>query len=207
MPGAESAQTFSLEDSLEPSWERRFAMNKHVELTIVLSLAGLLPACASNKPLTLNEGVRWPSQVAALCVDSVKAAEGVEIEPVTLNDFHALVRTNVDGSLAPATTDRTACARDLTLSCLVTKYKPGSRFARAMLAGLGSAHFDVEYSILDSERNPLASGMVTKSWSWGGIMGMSKGIEDLVREAAGEIAEDLVRFRKELLEKPGATGG
>jgi hypothetical protein len=84
-------------------------------------------------------------------------------------------------------------ARGLDHECVVqgaiTKYKPGSRVARAILIGLGAASLEGNVTIKDAASgNTLLNAPFDKLWAWGGIMGASKGIDDMAKEASASVA-------------------
>lgn len=179
-------------------------MRMRVFVTGILGLTGLLAGCASNQPLTLKAGAKWPDKVESVYVEKVGAAQGVQVDQIRLETFRGLVKSKVDGVIAPASLDLLSGQPSITLTCTVTKYEPGNPIARLMFAGAGSAHFDVEYSLNNPSDFPLATGKVRKLWAWGGVVGASKGIEDMVSEAAAEIGEELRRFRMQMLD--GGSG-
>ncbi len=72
----------------------------------------------------------------------------------------------------------------------VTEYREGSRFARFMLAGLGSTKFSSDVVFRDGQsKQELARAKVDLLWAAGGIIGASTGIEDLVKKAAAQVAD------------------
>lgn len=90
---------------------------------------------------------------------------------------------------------------ELLVEVHITKYKKGSRFARAMLIGLGSSKISTTLLFLDSPtRRHLATGQLGLTWALGGIIGASKGIEDLVDDAGRKIANAIVE------QKTGKSG-
>ena len=73
------------------------------------------------------------------------------------------------------------------LSGEFTQYKPGSAFGRAMLAGVGSAHLDFTAHLTDADSGEeLTSFDSSRTWAWGGIYGMSKGVGDIEENVAYE---------------------
>lgn len=79
----------------------------------------------------------------------------------------------------------------------ITKYKKGSRFARAMLIGLGSSKISTTVNMMDSaSKRLMSSGKLDLTWAIGGAMGASKGIEDLVNDAGNKIADAVVAFKE-----------
>jgi hypothetical protein len=86
---------------------------------------------------------------------------------------------------------------ELLVEVHITKYKKGSRLARAMLIGLGSSKISTALIFLDSPtKRPLASGQLSLTWALGGIVGASKGIEDLVDDAGRKIANAIVEQKR-----------
>lgn len=72
----------------------------------------------------------------------------------------------------------------------VTEYREGSRFARFMLIGLGSAKFASDVVFRDGQnKQELARAKVDLLWAMGGVVGALSDIEDLVRKAAAQVAD------------------
>jgi len=91
-------------------------------------------------------------------------------------------------------------ARGLEKECLVTgditKYKPGSRVARAILIGLGAASFGGNVRVVDAaSQKELLNAPFSKLWAWGGIVGASKGIDDMVEESSAAVASTLAQAK------------
>lgn len=77
----------------------------------------------------------------------------------------------------------------LVLRLEITQYKPGSRMARGMFAGTGSAHLDFTGHLVDAmsgEELAIFSGK--RTWGWGGARGQSFGIEEMEDNVAYEIS-------------------
>ncbi len=73
---------------------------------------------------------------------------------------------------------------ELIVTGTIRSYEPGSRFGRAMLIGLGAASFNGDLILKDGTTDTiLLSAPFDKLWAWGGILGASKGIEDMVSES------------------------
>ncbi|RME97575.1 MAG: DUF4410 domain-containing protein [Alphaproteobacteria bacterium] len=90
----------------------------------------------------------------------------------------------------------------------ITQYKPGSAGARLMVAGAGSAHLDFTASLVDGETGDELTHLSGKrTWGWGGALGASRGIEDIERNVAYELALYLKRCKQgedaTIEEKPG----
>jgi hypothetical protein len=90
-------------------------------------------------------------------------------------------------------------ADELVVGGTVTEYREGSRFARAMLIGLGSAKFATDVSFIDGQSGrELTQAKVDLLWAMGGLVGASQGIEDLIEKAGRQIADAIA-------EKKGAV--
>lgn len=100
---------------------------------------------------------------------------------------------NVFTDVRPAVT---GVEDELFVEVHITKYKKGSRLARAMLIGLGSSKISTNLVFIDSAtKTSLATGQLDLTWAMGGIVGASKGIEDLVESAGEKIANAIVEQR------------
>ncbi len=90
----------------------------------------------------------------------------------------------------------------------ITQYKPGSDTARLMVAGAGSAKLDFEATLIDGESGAeLARVAGERTWAWGGAAGASRGIGDLEKNVAYELALYLKRCKlgaSAQLEEPAA---
>lgn len=161
-------------------------------LCFVLSAFG----CAMDAPLKLREGASVPRSIgSAICMEEVGARADVKVSQQRLDGFRDQVRSEVGKGFASVTTG--PCPNDrVSITFLVTSYEPGSAFLRGMLIGLGAARFDVEYNLVGPSREVFADGKVCKWWGWGGILGASKDIDHMVKEAAAEVAADVKAFRE-----------
>jgi len=87
-------------------------------------------------------------------------------------------------------------SEELVIGGTITEYREGSRFARAMLIGLGSAKFASEVSFVDGQSGKeLTKAKVDLLWAMGGLVGASQGIEDLVEKAGKQIADAIAEKR------------
>ena len=78
----------------------------------------------------------------------------------------------------------------------IKTYRPGSRFARYMLIGLGSAGFEGDLILKNGADNSVVlTAPFDKLWAWGGVLGASKGIEDLMAETAAAIASTVAHAK------------
>lgn len=88
--------------------------------------------------------------------------------------------------------DPTGTAQELIITGDITKYAPGDKFLRGMLIGLGAARFNGNLCLRDADQQLLFVPF-EKLWAWGGVLGMSKGIEDMESETAASIANTVAR--------------
>jgi len=83
-------------------------------------------------------------------------------------------------------------AKDLLLNVKFTIYEEGNRFARFMLAGLGSMQIHAEVEIKDAASGQLIyGGEAGKTFAWGGIYGAVTGMDELENGLAKEIVAGL----------------
>jgi hypothetical protein len=83
-------------------------------------------------------------------------------------------------------------AKDLLLNVKFTIYEEGNRFARFMLAGLGSMQIHAEIEIKDAASGQrIYGGDAGKTFGWGGIYGAVTGMDDLENGLAKEIIAGL----------------
>jgi hypothetical protein len=85
---------------------------------------------------------------------------------------------------------------ELIMTGTIRDYRPGDRFARAMLIGLGAAKFKGDLILKDGADNQvLFTAPFDKLWAWGGALGASKGIEEMVAETEASIAATVARAK------------
>jgi hypothetical protein len=91
------------------------------------------------------------------------------------------------------------------LRASIMKYKPGSETARAIIAGAGSAQLRVHVTLANGETGNALSQFDAKGlWAWGGQLGASRGIQDLEKNVAYEMASYL-KYSKGVAEPPEVT--
>jgi hypothetical protein len=84
----------------------------------------------------------------------------------------------------------------LVLRARITQYKPGSETARLMIAGAGAAHLEMTSELVDADSGrTLATLPADRTWAWGGVLGASRGIEEMERNVAYELALYLRRYK------------
>ena len=87
-------------------------------------------------------------------------------------------------------------AEELVVGGSITEYREGSRFARAMLIGLGSAKIASDVAFVDGQTGrDLTHAKVDLLWAMGGLVGASQGIGDLIEKAGRQIADAIAEKR------------
>ena len=123
-------------------------------------------------------------------------------DPLVGEQFAQGIQARLAGDFGPLfeSVEVAAQARGLPHECLVrgaiTKYKPGSRVARAILIGLGSASLEGSVTVTDAASGSvLLTAPFDKLWAWGGIIGASKGMKDMVAETSASVAATLAHAK------------
>ncbi len=98
--------------------------------------------------------------------------------------FDEVLRGEIEGPLEGA----------LILRVELTQYKPGSKAARAMMAGAGASRLDFLARLIDGDTGEeLATFSDERAYGWGGMMGAMGGIEIIEKNLAYELAIYLER--------------
>lgn len=85
----------------------------------------------------------------------------------------------------------------------ITQYKPGSDIARFMLVGAGSAQMEIRAELVAAQSGKALVAFEPKgTWAWGGALGASRGISDLEKNVAYEVATYLRQARGQPLPEP-----
>lgn len=85
---------------------------------------------------------------------------------------------------------------ELIVTGIIRSYRPGDRSARFMLIGLGAATFKGDLILKDgADGHVLFSAPFDKLWAWGGTLGASKGIEEMVSESEASVATTIAQAR------------
>lgn len=175
---------------------------------LVLGAAASLTGCATTsstgaKPLLATAATQ---NTLADCRHITVAPFGVpsksKADPSIGNRFALDVQTRLRSDYGKLfeSVEAGAAARGLEGECLIsgriTKYKPGSRVARAILIGLGAASLEGDVKVTDATGSrTLLTVPFDKIWAWGGVVGASKGIEEMSDEAAASVANTLARAK------------
>jgi hypothetical protein len=85
---------------------------------------------------------------------------------------------------------------ELLVTGVITDYRPGSRAARLLGPGIGKADLKGEVVLRDgSSGQALEIASIDKLWAWGDILGVSKGMNDMVQETAAAAANFVARTK------------
>jgi hypothetical protein len=158
--------------------------------SIALALT-LSAGCAGTTPKAqFSREIVPESRIASL--DSVQvnvnAANDVAILPAEMDRLAQEIKRLVDAKKTanPRVGESKAYELDLQLS----RYEKGSKFARAMLAGLGQIHIDGRVSVYQNPGHALVGEFgVAKTFAWGGMYGASTSMEDIEVTFADGIAD------------------
>lgn len=87
-------------------------------------------------------------------------------------------------------------ANELVVTGKLTDYRPGSRAARLLGPGIGSADLKGDLVLKDGATSqPLLIAPIDKLWAWGHGLGAAKGIENMMDETAASAANLIARER------------
>jgi hypothetical protein len=167
------------------------------------------PAPATNPSARAANVAEWPkvdlSAYSVLCVEPFVMADPkaddrepqylVETAPARIAD---LVLENLGESVFSEVRREPGCAAPeaVALRARVAQYKPGNETARFMMAGAGNAQIELVVTLLDVARGQqLAEFEAKGTWAWGGGMGLARGIPDLEKNVAFEVASYLTLMR------------
>jgi hypothetical protein len=174
---------------------------------LALTLAVIGTGCASStstratalKP-KVGAGVDL-SKYQTATVLPFQAAAGKNINDFIGVDFSNNVAHRLQSDFGPLFTQvRKAPALgredELIITGTIREYNPGDRFARSMLIGLGAASFKGDLIMKDGADNRvLFSAPFDKLWAWGGALGASKGIEEMVAESEAAVAATIAHAK------------
>ncbi len=158
----------------------------------------------------------WPKvdlkPYAILCLEEFVMADpeaGNRAKDYLVETVPARLAKFVVDNLGPGVFDEVrqgaACAAAPGVAVLrasIEKYKPGSETARAIIAGAGSAQLKVHVTLANGETGDTLAQFDAKGlWAWGGQLGASRGIQDLEKNVAYEMASYL-KYSKGVAEPP-----
>jgi Domain of unknown function (DUF4410) len=146
--------------------------------------AMLKPSTAANVDLSKYQiATVLPFQTQSPVDPSIGAKFANEVALRLKSDFGPIFQ-DVRKELPPLGTNN-----ELIVTGTITEYKPGDKFYRAMLIGMGAASFKGNLVLKDgADGRILMDAPMSKLWAWGGALGASKGIDDMVTESQASVA-------------------
>lgn len=168
-----------------------------------LSLVPILSGCAPASPafqLKLDEaGTTRVRGYTTAVVRTFANDSGEAVPPDVLQDLQKGVIAQLEQCYPQAfqkvTREATGAAEELVVSGTIIQYDEGNRFARAMIAGLGSATLVVEVSLADASGSELIRSEGRWVFAMGGIIGATFGMGSLVDMAGSQIGDEIARAR------------
>jgi hypothetical protein len=168
---------------------------------------------ATNLRMRESHIAKWPKvdlgAYPALCVEPFVMADAkaedrakqyqVDSAPQRLSEL-VLAELGTTAFTAVRKGDCGNAADTVVLRSRITQYKPGNDTARFMLAGAGSAQIEMIVDLVAADSGKTLVQFEPKGlWAWGGAVGASRGITDLEKNVAYEVAAYLKRARGEAL--------
>ena len=173
-------------------------MNRTISQSgLALSILVLLnTGCASTRcALKLNVPPANFTKYSTCYVADAKTADGVIVPETWLRLTADRVASELRSKQTFDTVLREAPPKDadcVYVETVYTSYRPGSRALRGFLIGLGTADLKINVRLRDwLEAQELAEGRVHEFWGWGGLMGMSRGIEEMHESACRHIGQGI----------------
>ena len=172
---------------------------KRLLACVTLAALAATSGCSTTKSVKARS-LKTSASATALadCANLTVIAFSVPARKVDAHvgvDFARTVETRLAHDFGPlfSSVAMAPAARGLDHECLIkgnlSKYKPGSRFARAMLIGLGAASLEGTVTVEDAASGQsLLNAPFDKLWAWGGVIGASKDMDDMLDEASASIA-------------------
>lgn len=172
-------------------------------LAAVVLVLGALSGCATTKSGSakslLDESaaqeldLRAYNRATVMTFDTV-GAKGKKLTPEIASAFSDDLARRLREDFGPLFAevrrgDPLNLADELIVTGRITKYKPGNRFGRAILIGVGAAHLEADLVLKNGgSGSEFLRAPVDKLWAWGGLLGLSKGIEDMQGEVGAMMA-------------------
>ncbi len=165
-------------------------------LLSVPTLVALGGGCASTacKIGTTDSSVDLTKYTRCYVADA-KSTDGVVVPLDVLNTTGDKIASELRGRKAFDDVLREPPPKDapsVQVQTTYTSYRPGSRALRFLLIGLGTANLKMQVDLQDGQSGKLlATGTVHEFWGWGGIMGMSRGIEEMQKSAIKNVGQGI----------------
>jgi hypothetical protein len=174
--------------------EKNITPTLRAVVVILIICFGLFAGCGTT-PLVLKPADHRVNfaQYESLAIQTTTS--GVVVSNTAQSRIKDLVKTEILGCCPnrfKSVSFDSAQAHDLVLNVKLTVYEEGNRFARFMLAGLGSMQIHAQVEMIDPKTgNLLSAGEAGKTFAWGGVYGAATGIDDLEKDFAKEVVKGL----------------
>jgi hypothetical protein len=176
------------------SLDKKYGSNLGAAVVIAVIYSGLLAGCGTT-PLVLKAADPRINFALYESLAIQSTTSGVVVSNAAQTRIKDLIKTEIleccPNRFKSVSLD-SAETHDLLLNVKLTVYEEGNRFARFMLAGLGSMQIHAQVEIIDPKTgNLLSAGEAGKTFAWGGVYGAATGIEDLEKGFAEEVVQGL----------------
>lgn len=169
-------------------------------LFLLVCVSVLFIGCGTTKLLlNPNDSKINFNQYSSLIIQT-STKEGIVVSEAAQNRIKDLVKSEINSKYCVKRFEKIITNNyiqppqytDLIVNIKFTKYDEGSRFARAMLAGLGGIKILADIEIKNPiNGNIIIQGEAGKSFAWGGVVGASTSIEDIEKTFAKEVAKGI----------------
>jgi hypothetical protein len=106
----------------------------------------------------------------------------------------ARLRTDFPGLFETVTWNQASgTSKELVVTGRISKYTVGSAESRLLLIGTGTSHFDGELILRNGQDGVVVfTAPFSRLWAWGGFVGGSKTVDNMVNETAVAVTKTLV---------------
>ncbi|QEM67581.1 hypothetical protein FO488_05055 [Geobacter sp. FeAm09] len=177
---------------------------RNILCLLVIVVSSVAAGCASSVPSA--EFKKPIADAMRLCATDEAIIKLTTAEDVSIDDPS---RQRLESRLQQAIQNKkkaVQCKSDVkrifVLNSRITRYEPGSEFARFMLAGLGQIHIDGSFVLsLPPDEASAAEFFLTKTFAWGGMYGALTKITDIEPVFAEGVADAIIAQAAEEAEK------
>ena len=159
----------------------------------------LATGCATTVPKPeFTKQITIESQIAAKDEARVLVEVGAGVTMIESEKIRVAEKIKQKIDARKVTNSRDGSTRTYEINLVMTEYKKGNAFARAMLAGLGQIHIGGNVTAFEMpERTLVGSFSINKTFAWGGIYGGVTGMEDIETTFADGVAAALTGQNEE----------
>ncbi len=155
---------------------------------VLPAMVSLTGGCASTRcALRKTDPSVDLAKYTTCYVENATAAGGVVVPANLLRDTGNRIASELRGRKtfkSVLTEPPDEQSEYLKVKTVYTSYRPGSRMLRGLLIGLGTADLRIQVQLQEGrDGRQLATGGVHEYWGWGGLRGMSRGVEGMQKSA------------------------